>query len=512
MSDQGPAADISPSTFDGLLDDDQASRLWPQLRERLRAEPERVAAPLCAWLVERLEQGTPVPLQTSILLAVASCIRDQPELVPDELLRRLLARGGQLSWLSLLQAGLMLARAKPAGVLTDGILELMGATELVLGATDPRAPPPDPSQQDALRYARHTALDLWRTVARGDPPSIVALLEARAGMAGARHSTRLLAGLLVDAAHSDPSIAGEAIAVLSAIHAQAPGALEPTDRTMDALRAIDQAHRTRELARRVAGEVLAALPPDALRPTGARPAGPPPAPPDAWVDRIIEEYLARADHLERMRQAERRVAEALDGDLAQVRREDVELLGGSIPGDRLAEALHKPNAALVQGVCELVDEIAGGDPADPRIEELIRALALTLHDHPELVPVERFLEWAAHPGLHDATRALLYGRVAAVDPGSIVLERFADAAAVALASRTPGVLTHVGRYAPELLRRFAERYAAEADPGPDETRLLLDALKEVAAHRPEQAEAMRTLVERLRGPAPAAGMIDLRLP
>lgn len=513
MSDQDPTAGIFPSTFAGLLqEDEQADRLWTQLRERLRVEPEHIAAPLCAWLDERLEEGTAVPLETSILLAVASCVRNQPELVPEAVLRRLLARGGQLSWLSLLQAGLMLARAKPAAVLTEGILELLGATELVLAATDPRAPLPDPSQQDALRYGRDTALELWRTVARGDPPSIVVLLEAAAGMADAQHSTRLLADLLVDAAHSDPSVAGDAIAVLSAVHAQAPGTLESPDRTLDALRAIGQAHRTRELARRVADEVIDALPSDAIPPPGPPPAGPPPAPPDAWVDRIIEEYLGRADHLEQMRQAERRVVEALDGDPAQVRGEDVTLLGGGIPDDRLAEALGAPNPALVQGVCELVDEIAAADPADPRVEELVGALGLALGKHPELLPLERFLEWAARPGLSDPTRALLYDRVAAVHPGSIVPERFADAAAAALASRMPGVFAHVGRYAPELLRRFAERYAAQADPGPEQTRLLLDALKEVAAHRPEQAEAMRALVERLRGPAPAAGMIDLRLP
>ena len=108
--------------LDALRQDTERSQAaWLQLREILRAEPARGAARLCTWLDECLASGATIPVQASIIPAVRACTKHQPDLIPEDVVRRLLSRAEQFDGLSLLCLAAMLARLRPEGIMTQGI-------------------------------------------------------------------------------------------------------------------------------------------------------------------------------------------------------------------------------------------------------------------------------------------------------------------------------------------------------------------------------------------------------
>src|SRR5690554_3855398 len=86
-----------PDLFDrlrGSVEESQAA--WRELRERLRAEPERYARPLATALLASLETGSELPVRGSILPAVEATTREHPAAVPPDVLDRLLVRAAEL--------------------------------------------------------------------------------------------------------------------------------------------------------------------------------------------------------------------------------------------------------------------------------------------------------------------------------------------------------------------------------------------------------------------------------
>lgn len=266
------------------------------------------------------------------------------------------------------------------------------------------------------------------------------------------------------------------------------------------------------MAERLAREALAEAPPPGSVSSSPRLQDKPIVAPDPKVDRLIEEYLQLPDYMERIKEAERRVVEAMrSGSMAEVRGEDVMLAGSDPPGQGLFRALSEPYPALVQGVCELVDELIEADPADDRIGTLVAQLCLGLYRHPDLIPVEKFQRWVAnHAVFGDEMRAWLYERLAAVEPGWIVEHNFPDAFSVSIAAKASSFFSDIGVYAPGLLRQIVERYLLEAEWDRDITSRLMRALEKAARRHPEEAPATIALIERLRGGPPKAGVIDFR--
>lgn len=499
------------SLLDGLKKGTEQSRAaWLQLREVLQTEPERVAAQLCGWIDECLASGMTVPLEASIISAVMVCTKHKPDLVTEEVLRSLLSRAGQLTDLSLLCLASMLARVHPEGILTDGIFQVLVATEHAL--IEPR----DESDREVQRYAKTIALELWRTVGARDAPSLVALLEIWTAKAGwQRHSSHLIAEILLEAIPRDPNILGDTIGVVESIKAkeqQSPGELEPPDRILNELKKLSETLRRKKIAERLAKEVLAGLAPSGPVQSPARFRDKPIVAPDPKVDRLIEEYLERPNYLERMEKAERRIAKAMkSGSMDEVHEEDITLAGSDPPVQRLFRAMSEPYPALVEGVCQLVDELIEKDPLDERIDTLVLQLCLVPSRHQDLIPADKFQRWVANASVFgDEIRAWLYDRLAALEPDWIVEHKLADAVSVSIVAKHTGFFSKIGVRYPGLLTAFVEQYILEVAWDRDTVPNLMRAMEEVARQRPEEAEAMIAVIERLRGEAPGPDVIDFR--
>jgi len=485
--------------LDELRDDTERSRaVWSQLRETLKAEPERIAASLCTWIDECLASGMTTPFAVPIIVQVMECTKNQPDLVPEEVLRSLLSRAEQLSDFSLLSLALMVARQRPDRILTSGIVGVLAATERAL------IEPPNELAREFQPFAKKLALELWRTVAAGDPASLVALLE-KAGWQW--RSSHLFAEMLLKAAPRDPSVLGDTIVVLEAIRAkeqQSAGELEPPDRILNKFKELNETVRRKEIAKKIVKEFLTGLPPPAAAPSPPRLTDEPVAASDVKVDRWIEDYLKRPDWEERMGEAERRFARG------ELREEDI-TLAESEPGQRLFAAMTEPGPALVAGVCELVDELTEADPMDERIETLVLALCLGLYRHSDLIPVRKFQQWAAEDAVFgDYIRAQLYGLLADVCPEWIIEYKLEDAVSVSVAAKSSDFFSKIGVCYPELLRQFVERYLSEAGRDSETSSMLMLAIQNVARERPEEIEALIALVEALRGERPRPGIIDFR--
>lgn len=481
-----------------------------QLREILQTEPERVATRLCVWIDECLASGTTVPIEANIISAVMDCTKHQPDLVPEEVLRSLLSRGGQLADISLLCLASMLARLRPQSILTDGIFQVLVATEHAF--IEPR----DELDREVQRYKKTVALELWRTVGARDAPSLVALLEVWAAKAGwQRHSSHLIAEILLEAVPRDPNILGDTIGVVEAIQAkeqQSPGELEPPDRILNELKKLSETFRRKKIAERLAKEVLASLAPSEPVPSPAPSRDKPIVAPDPKVDRLIEEYLERPNYLERMEKAECRIANAMEsGSMDEVHQEDIILAGSEPPGQRLFHAMSEPYPALVEGVCQLVNELIANDVLDKRIETLVVQLCLGLSRYPDHIPVDKFQRWVANASVFDdEIRARLYDRLAEVEPDWIVEHKFADAVSVSIVAKPTGFFSKIGVRSPGLLTAFVEQYLSEVAWDRNTVHKLMRAMEEVASQRPEEAEAMIAAIERLRGEPPEADVINFR--
>lgn len=497
--------------LDALRQDTERSQAaWLQLREILRAEPARGAARLCTWLDECLASGATIPVQASIIPAVRACTKHQPDLIPEDVVRRLLSRAEQFDGLSLLCLAAMLARLRPEGIITQGIFQVLVATERAL------VEPENESEREVQRSAKKIALELWRTVAARDPASLVALLQGWAAQAGWQgHSNHLLAELLLEAAPLHPNILGDTIAVLEALQAQeqqSPGELEPPDRILNELQKLGETLQHKTIAEGIASEVLSALPPPKPIPSAPCLRDKSAVAPDLKVDRLIEEYVAFPDYMERLEEAERRIAKARQSNsMDDVREEDIILARSEPPRPQLTRALSEPYLALVEGVCELVDELIAADPMDKRIGMLVVQLCLGLYKYPNLIPVDKFQRWVTKDTVFDyKTKAWLYGRLATVCPDWIIEHRLADAVSVSIVDKASNFFSDIGVCYPEFLRGFVERYLSEVAYNWVTARELMGAIETVARQRPEEAEAMIAVIERLRGGPHEPDVIDFR--
>jgi hypothetical protein len=499
---------ISSLLNDLRQDTEQSRPAWLLLREILRFEPERIAVQLCIWLKEGLAAGRTMPLAASIISALMTCTKHQPNLIPEEILRSLLSRAEQLDNLSLLCLGTMLARVHPERIITEGIFQVLVATEDALSESK------DESYRKVKQFAKKVAFELWGTVAARDPESLVALLEIWAAKAGwQRQPSHLFGELLLKAVQHHPNILGDTIAVLEAIQAkgqQSPGELEPPDRILNELRKLGEALRRKTIAARLAKEVLNVVPP----PTKVRPpAGvrdQPVVSSDPRVDRLIEEYLELPDWEERMEEAEHRVTEAMRSG-SKVGAEDLFLVGSKPPGQRLMAELTEPYQALVKGVSELVDELIAADRTDEHMGRLVVILCFGLDRRPDLVPMDTFQRWVANEAVFDdQSRAWLYKCLAKVCPDWIVEHTLTDAVSVSIAVNAPGFFSAIGVYYPEFIRGFVERYLLEVGWNEDTAPELMRAMEEGARQHPEEAEAMIAVIERLRRDPPEPGMIDFQ--
>ena len=134
-----PTRNVSePDLFDRLRGDAEESQAaWRELRDRLRAEPARYARPLASALLASLETGAVMPVRGAILPALEASTRDQPDVLPSEVLDRLLQRAAELDTLSVLCLALLRVRA----VYLAGRL-LVSDTWLAAPAIDSHTPRP----------------------------------------------------------------------------------------------------------------------------------------------------------------------------------------------------------------------------------------------------------------------------------------------------------------------------------------------------------------------------------
>jgi hypothetical protein len=263
--------------------------------------------------------------------------------------------------------------------------------------------------------------------------------------------------------------------------------------------------RRKEIAKKVIKEFPSGLPLRRAVPSPPPLPDEPVAAPDVKVDRWIEDYLKRPDWMERMEEAERRIARG------EPREADIILAGSEPPGQRLFAAMTEPYPALVAGVCELVDELIKADPMDERIEALVLQLCLGLYRHSDLIPVRKFQKWAADAAVFgDQIRARLYGLLADVCPEWIIEHKLEDAVSVSVASESSDFFSKIGVCYPELLRQFVERYLSEAGWDSETSSTLMRAIQNAARERPEEIEALIALVEALRVEPTKPGMIDFR--
>jgi hypothetical protein len=200
------------------------------------------------------------------------------------------------------------------------------------------------------------------------------------------------------------------------------------------------------------------------------------------------------------------------GDFSDVADEDLALLGNSEPPEtQLGQALTNPWPALVNGVCELVDELIVNDPADERIKLLVSQLWLSLVRHRELVPVEFFQTWVAQPHVFDdEARANLYDCMAAVCPDWIVEHALSDAVGTSMVARASSFWERVGTAYPGLLLQFAGGWFKSVEWDQESMWRIKPAFVEAAKKYPQEIAAMIELLEEHRGAPPGPDIIDFR--
>ncbi|MGH7506002.1 MAG: hypothetical protein ACRELX_10140, partial [Longimicrobiales bacterium] len=470
-------AQTTAALLEQLHDAQEGEAAWLELREVLRQDPARTAAPLCATLLRSLESGDDLSASASILPAVEVCTRGDPGILDAVVLRNLLARAPRLDGLSTLCLALMLARIDAAGVISEGIQQVLAATEAALLVPD------DPSQQELQEYERQVAHQLWREVGDGDAASLVALLEWWAEAVGwQRASCQLLADELVRVAPRNPDIIDTAIGVFETIAADpaaADGPLPPPDRYLGRLREIAASFQQRvavaEIAAELRAEAGAVERPLALER--------PPVGPDPFVDRLIEEWLV-----------EDRAASAM-------------------AWEPIAAALRDPTPPLVSGLWDAAFEVQEADPDDVRLGPLVATLYFVGERRPELVPTETLEDLLRQESLRDSPRTYVLALLARIRPDVVANGYLADALAAGMVSgRSVGrsILGALGSAHPPLLTGFAQRWFERMGRDQETGSALASALVEAAESHPSAAATMIELLRPQLPPPAPPGMIDLR--
>lgn len=468
--------------LEGLHQSPEESRVaWLQLREVLRAEPERLAAQLCKAVDAGLAAGNPLAVQASVILAVMACTKSRHDLVPKDLLQQLFSRAEQIDYLSLLCLANRLAQQCPEDILSKGLFAVLMATERALTA------PPNQSENDVHEYAQGVAMELWHTVAERDPATLLVLLEQWAEQEGWQtRSSHLFAQLLVDTLPRHPGLLGDAVGVLEAIRARqgaSPGEFEPPDRFIEVLNKL----REKQWRKRVAQELAKAVAPvvESVEFTSAPmvPQAALPFAPDPATDRLIDDFLSP------------------DPERASAAKE------------RLGRAMRQAGPPLVQAVSEAADDLFLGNPTSDLFQDLTCFLFFATENRPSLTPVASLKQWAASDALDDSTLAACFAMLARVCPDWILKHMLGRAMAVALvgssAFSTP-ILAGLARAWPELPLLFAPSWLEvigwQEDLGP----ALCAAFEEAARAEPAKIDGLVALLDLYRGPGPGPGMIDLR--
>lgn len=451
-----------PDLFDrlrGSVEESQAA--WRELRERLRAEPERYARPLATALLASLETGSELPVRGSILPAVEATTREHPAAVPPDVLDRLLVRAAELDTLSVLCLALLRVRADAEGLVTEGIQEVLAATEHALTNGDP-------SRKDVQDYAREIAIDLWETVADRDPAALVVVLEFWTAANGWDNpSTALFLELLERVAPRRPEIRRALIDSLQALRdslAASGDDVAPVERTLGDLSEMEERARRRAIAESIAS---------GLTPAG-HDAGHVEEPGEiATIGPDAEAIQWKADYL------------SDDPERAFAAREP------------LGPAAEKPRPAFVAAVLEAAEELFADDPWDDRFGPLVYFLCRTAESRPDLVPPQMLERWTRAETLEEWEQAMVFAALAQVDARVIVRNHLARALGSAVAaggSFGSSILAGIGRAEPELLLEFArgwlEREGWTEEVGP----AIACAFEQVARARPDLRSDMIELV------------------
>jgi hypothetical protein len=447
-----------PAHIDRLRGDDAESRAaWLEIRERLHRDPGRWAAPLCSFLAASLEAGATLPVRASILPALEVCTRDRSDLLSAGLLDRLLGKAAELDTLSVLCLGLMRVRADAEGLFTDGIQEVLAATEHAL-SSDVDA------QREVQDYARDMAVELWELVAERDPSALMVVLEFWTAAHGwNRRTTRLLLDRLLRAAPQRPELREALIA-----------ALEPVRSRLVAVRAdasavagpLDELRQLRERAeRRARAESIAA---------GLSPST------DAEGKAAVTGEPAEA-------QLEPEIARWKDDYLSDDPNRSFAAREPLAPGDG------PPTAGLVAGAILAADALLRTDPYDDRFGPLVNFVCRTAESRPDLVPTGVLERWTAVEGLEEWERAMIFATLAQHEPRAILGGRLEDALGAAAAAGGgfgSAILTGIGRVEPDLLLDFGRRWLQTegwtAEFGP----ALACAFEQLAQERPDRRDAI----------------------
>lgn len=471
-----PTNAVAPELFERLLAGPAESRAaWLDARRRLRSEPESIAEPLCAFLLESIVNGGTVAVGSSILPALEVCTRDRPELLPAALLDRLLARASALDTLSVVCLGLMRARTDAEGLITEGIQDVLAATEHAL------VPQQDAGLQDVQDYARDIAVELWETVAERDPMALVVVLGFWTAANGwDRPSTRLFLELLLRVSPHRPDVRDALIEALESVRAALAAAgndATPADRTLEALHEQEERTRRSVLASSIISELAAEG--SAGEPVGSGAASSAtPARLEQHVARWKEEYLSD------------------DPDRSLAARE------------RLGPETEASREGMVNGVVQAAEELFAVDPWDDRFGPLVHFLCRTAEASPELVPSGVLERWTRADSLEGWELAMVYATLAQVDPRALVDRHLAGALSAAAAvggSFGSTILAGIGRTDPALLIAFASGWLESEGWTPDVGPAIACAFEQVAREHPDLRTRMIQLLRAHAVTAPRDG-------
>jgi hypothetical protein len=181
-------------------------------------------------------------------------------------------------------------------------------------------------------------------------------------------------------------------------------------------------------------------------------------------------------------------------------------------GSQLGKQIGSPSPALVTGICEAIEELAGFDLNDDRIGQLAITLSLATDHQPELTPADLLQDLLANYSFDDSSQTLLYASLARVRPDWIVENRLARALGVAVDQRAFNMmfLSNLGVAYPELVIRFADLWWQQVGWDMTSGSEIAQAFEQIADKRPEQIEAMIALLKAQQGEPLGADMIDLR--
>jgi serine/threonine protein kinase len=365
-------------------DPEQSESAWMTARDILSAEPERIAGQLCSLVDECMKTGIDLPVEDSIIVSLEAFTRSQPELLSEDMLRRILALAERLDLLSTLCIAIMYARLRPEKIITEGIQHALVATEhaLVEPANDPDA--------QVRQYARKVAIELWSLVATRDPASLVALVEFWAAKVGWQQQTNhLFAELLVRVAPDNPSLINDMIVALETIrdkYDDPEGELESPDEFLKKLRELRDTLQRKAIAERI----TAGLDLDQFSTRLPVYSSPPAPKPDPSVDRLIDDLLG--DDPDRRYQAKQ----------------------------RLGALMRDASPALIDGIREAADELFQSNPRSPLFSDFLFFLFFSTEDRPELVPVQSLQTWSRSDLLSDQELSLIYSTLARARPDWIV--------------------------------------------------------------------------------------------